>query len=62
LTAQQKHKKMREIRMASKAQMDDVLTPEQKEKMPQMHSGAGAHHHRNSGTATPSADPTTTPQ
>jgi Spy/CpxP family protein refolding chaperone len=62
LTAQQKHKKMREIRMASKAQMDDILTPEQKEKMPKMHSGSGEHHHRKSGTATPSADPTTTPQ
>ena len=62
LTAQQKHKKMREIRMASKTQMDDILTPEQKEKMPKMHSGSGEHHHRRSGTATPSADPTTTPQ
>jgi periplasmic protein CpxP/Spy len=62
LTAQQKHKKMREIRMASKAQMDEILTPEQKEKMPKMHSAAGERHRRKAGSATPSADPTTTPQ
>ena len=33
LTAQQKHKKTREIRRSSKSQMDAILTPEQKEKV-----------------------------
>ncbi|MBI3478458.1 MAG: hypothetical protein HY010_22245 [Acidobacteria bacterium] len=62
LTAQQKHHKMREIRRASKSQMDEILTPEQKEKMPKMRAGAGEHHHRKSGAAPATADPTTTPQ
>lgn len=34
MTAQQKHKKIRDIRMASKSQMDGILTDEQKAKMP----------------------------
>src|SRR5438128_12400716 len=41
MSAQQKHKKMREIRMSSKSQMAAILTPEQKEKIQggRMHEG-----------------------
>lgn len=41
LTQQQRHKKMREIRMSSRSQMDAILTPEQKEQMPKMRAGGG---------------------
>ena len=34
LSAEQKRRKSREIRMSSKSQMDAILTPEQKEKIP----------------------------
>jgi len=60
LTAQQKHEKARDIRMSSKSQMADILTPEQKEKI-QSRKTHGEGHHRmhpgkaNSGTSDSSA-------
>jgi Spy/CpxP family protein refolding chaperone len=59
LTPQQKHKKTREIRMSSKSQMDGILTPEQKEKMP---SGRGheGRHRMSPGQASPGATPPST--
>ncbi len=58
LTAKQKHKKMRQIRLASRSQMDAILTPEQKEKMPPVRAHGGHRHpmkegQPNSGTTTP---------
>ena len=60
LTAQQKHKKMREIRMSSKSQMESILTPEQKEKIQsgRMH---GAGHHRMSPDKTNSGSTDSSP-
>ncbi|HWZ82574.1 MAG TPA: hypothetical protein VNW47_08120 [Terriglobales bacterium] len=52
LTPQQKHKKTREIRMASRSQIDEILTPEQKEMLPNHRTNAGGHHHQRPG-ATP---------
>src|SRR5258708_6814470 len=43
LTPQQKHKKTREIRMSSKSQVEAILTPEQKEKMPSARAHQGRH-------------------
>jgi periplasmic protein CpxP/Spy len=51
LTPQQKHKKTREIRMASRSQIDEILTPEQKEKLPSRRAGTGSHHHQRPGAA-----------
>ena len=62
LSPQQKHKKMREIRLASRSQMDPILTPEQKAQMPSVRPGGGGHHHRHPGqNGAPNGD-TTTPQ
>jgi len=60
LTSLQKHREMREIRMSSKSQMEDVLTSEQKEKLPSGRTrGEGRHHtpsgRANSGTTIPSS-------
>jgi periplasmic protein CpxP/Spy len=49
LTPQQKHKKTREIRMASRSQIDEILTPEQKEKLPSRRANTGGHHHQKPG-------------
>jgi Spy/CpxP family protein refolding chaperone len=49
LTPQQKHKKTREIRMASRAQLDSILTDEQKAKLPSHAGGRGERHHQKSG-------------
>lgn len=57
LTAQQKHKKMRQIRLASRTQMDAILTPEQKEKVPPVRAHGGGRHHMKEGT--PSSGSTT---
>jgi len=43
LTPQQKHRKTREIRMASRSQIDGLLTDEQKAKLPAPHSGGRRH-------------------
>jgi Spy/CpxP family protein refolding chaperone len=57
MTPQQKHKKTREIRMASRTQLDSILTPEQREKLPARRSGAaGGHRHQRSTSAPPSSD------
>jgi Spy/CpxP family protein refolding chaperone len=59
MTPQQKHKKTREVRMASRAQLDSILTPEQKEKLPPQRARAGGgRHHQNqrSTSAPPSSD------
>jgi Spy/CpxP family protein refolding chaperone len=59
MTPQQKHKKTREIRMASRTQLDSILTPEQKEKLPARRAGAGGgHRHQRSTSAPPSSDQT----
>jgi len=47
LTSQQKHKKTREIRMASKSQMSAILTPEQKEKIQDGRTHGEGHHRMN---------------
>ena len=62
LTPQQKHKKMREIRMASRAQMDDILTPEQKEKLPSRREHSGGRHHQKPGASTPPSSDQSVPQ
>jgi Spy/CpxP family protein refolding chaperone len=62
LTPQQKHKKMREIRMSSRSRMDPILTPEQKEKMPSRGAGAGGHHHQKPGAAPQSGSDQTSQQ
>jgi Spy/CpxP family protein refolding chaperone len=57
MTPQQKHKKTREIRMASRTQLDSILTPEQKEKLPARRAGAGGgHHHQRPTSVPPSSD------
>jgi periplasmic protein CpxP/Spy len=53
LTAQQKHKKTREIRMSSKSQMSAILTPEQKEKIQDGRMHGEGHHRMNHGNAAP---------
>ncbi len=62
MTQQQKHNKMREIHMASRSQMDGILTPEQKEKL---QSGKGGHEgrrHRQPGSTTAPTSDQTSPQ
>src|SRR5204863_7297589 len=44
LSPQQKRKKIRQIKMSSRSQLDAILTPEQKEKLPS--TGAGGGHRR----------------
>jgi protein CpxP len=59
LSQQQKHKKMHEIRLNSRSQMDGILTTEQKEQMPKMRAGGGGggRHRQHSGqTSAPSTD------
>jgi Spy/CpxP family protein refolding chaperone len=51
LTPQQQHKKMREIRMTSKAQIGAILTPEQKEKIQSGRTPAEGRHHTHPGNA-----------
>ncbi|HYK50810.1 MAG TPA: hypothetical protein VEU94_13875 [Terriglobales bacterium] len=53
LTSQQKHKKTREIRMASKSQMSAILTPEQKQKIQQGRTHGEGHHRMNHAHAAP---------
>ena len=63
LTAQQKHKKTKEIRRSSRAQLDAILTPEQKEKLPSRKAGAEGRHHQHAHQAgTPAPDASTPPQ
>jgi Spy/CpxP family protein refolding chaperone len=62
LTTQQKHKKTREIRMTAREQMDGILTPEQKAKMPKQRTRTPGQHSThsgkaNSGTKPQSSDP-----
>ena len=60
LTAQQKHKKTKEIRRSSRAQLDAILTPEQKEKLPGRKAGAEGRHHQHAHQAgTPAPDAST---
>lgn len=61
LTTEQKRKKTRQIRLASRSQVDAILTPEQKEKMPPVRAHGGGRHHMkagkpNSGTTTDDSD------
>ncbi len=57
LTSQDRQKKMRAIRMASKAQMDEILTPEQKEEIQSAKANRHGRHmpagKPNSSTTTP---------
>jgi septal ring factor EnvC (AmiA/AmiB activator) len=63
LTPQQKHHKAREIHIASRTQMDTILTDEQKQKLaPIRHSGQNHHMHHGSaasGTAITPPDQST---
>ncbi len=56
LTAQQKHKKTKEIRRSSRSQMVAVLTPEQKEKLPSARAGTGGRRHPQHSDSTPAPD------
>ena len=51
LTAQQKHRKARDIRMSSKSQMADILTPEQKQKIQSGRTRGEGHHRMHPGSA-----------
>ncbi len=63
MTPQQKHRKTREIHMSSRSQMDAILTPEQKEKMPPTRTHAQGRHRMPPGTANPgSTTPDTSDQ
>jgi protein CpxP len=62
LTPQQKHKKTREIRMASRSQIDEILTPEQKEQLPSHRANAGGHHHQKPGAVPQSGSDQTSQQ
>ena len=63
LTAQQKHKKTKEIRRSSRSQLVAILTPEQKEKLPSGKAGGeGRHHHHADQTGAPTPDAGTPPQ
>ena len=62
LGPQQKHKKIRQVHMATRSQIDGLLTPEQKAQMPPAKTGGGGHRHQRTAPAsTPSAD-SSTPQ
>ena len=62
LGPQQKHKKIRQIHMATRSQIDGILTPDQKTQMPPAKTGAGGRRHQRTAPAsTPSAD-SNTPQ
>ncbi len=59
LTQQQRHKKMRQIHLTSRSQIDPILTAEQKAQMPSMRSGGGGggrRHQRTAPTGAPSTD------
>jgi Spy/CpxP family protein refolding chaperone len=62
MTAQQKHKKTRDIRMASRSQLDGLLTDEQKTKLPQRRAGAGGHRHQRAGAPASGGSDQTPPQ
>jgi Spy/CpxP family protein refolding chaperone len=62
LTQQQKHRKTREIRMSSKSQMEAILTPEQKEKMPSAKAGRQGRRHGYPGSPNPPNADSGTPQ
>jgi Spy/CpxP family protein refolding chaperone len=63
LTAQQKHKKTKEIRRSSRSQLVAILTPEQKEKLPSGKAGGEGRHHRHADQAgAPAPDVGTPPQ
>jgi len=63
LTAQQKHKKTKEIRRSSRSQLVAILTPEQKEKLPSGKAGGeGRHHHHADQAGAPAPDAGTPPQ
>jgi periplasmic protein CpxP/Spy len=51
MTSQQKHRKMREIRMSVRSQMDAILTPEQKDKLQSERPRTGGRHRRRLGAA-----------
>jgi Spy/CpxP family protein refolding chaperone len=58
LTPQQKHRKVREIRLTSRSQMDGILTDEQKKLLPSQRTPHGGGHHARrsqpgSGTTVP---------
>lgn len=52
LNPQQKRKKIRQIRMSSRSQLDAILTPEQREKVKNGQDGGGRHHQRSNQTGT----------
>jgi Spy/CpxP family protein refolding chaperone len=63
LSAQQKHNKTKEIRRSSRAQLDAILTPEQKEKLPSRKAGSeGRHHHHAHQAGAPAPDASAPPQ
>ena len=63
LSEKQKHQKMHQIRLASRSQIDPILTEEQKAQMPKMQSGgAGGHRHRRSGSTSAPTTDSSTPQ
>ena len=57
LTQQQKHRKIRDLRQATRSQLDGILTDEQKQKLASNKPHGGYHHGRrgqtNQGTSTP---------
>lgn len=55
MTPQQKHRKTREIRMSSRAQMDSILTPEQKEKLQSGRPRSEGRHRMHPGKASSGA-------
>jgi Spy/CpxP family protein refolding chaperone len=61
LTQQQKHRKTRDARMASRTQMENILTDEQKQKLgPAGQHGGGQHHGRHNRTTTAAPNSATT--
>ncbi len=62
LTEQQKHRKMREIRMSSRSQIEGILTAEQKEKLPSRGAGAGGRHHPHTSQGSTSNTDQSAPQ
>lgn len=59
---QQKRKKMHDIHMASKSQIEGMLTPEQKEKMPSAKTHEGRHRMSPDKSSTGAAPPSTSEQ
>ncbi|MFY9560925.1 MAG: hypothetical protein WAQ52_11885 [Terriglobales bacterium] len=62
LTPQQKRTRTRGIRMTSKAQMDDILTPEQKEKIQTGRAGSEGRHRMHPGKANSTNSDQSNPQ